>query len=296
MPRTAKSSVFRQKGTDIPMRISLIPNYKAAGVKAAVQQVHSALANLGAEVLLPPEDTSFPANATDELIIAGDVIVTLGGDGTIIHTAKRAACLNRPVLGINCGRLGFMAGLEADELNQLSALIQGQYVVEQRMMLNVRVHTADGRITDFYALNDAVIQRGVFSRMAELVVESGREHVDTYHADGAIVATPTGSTAYSLSAGGPIIDPAVNCILLTPICPHSLHTRSYIFDENASLYLHAISADEEEAYLSIDGEEGLRIYANDTVQITRAEVKAHLIKIKEMPFYLVLNQKLNSRR
>lgn len=278
------------------MRISLIPNYKAAGVKAAVQQVQSALVNLGAEVLLPPEDSSFPANATDELIQAGDVTVTLGGDGTIIHTAKHAACLNRPVLGINCGRLGFMAGLEADELSQLSALIKGQYVVEQRMMLNVCVHSADGKTTDFYALNDAVVQRGVFSRMVELEVESGQEHVDTYHADGAIVATPTGSTAYSLSAGGPIIDPAVNCILLTPICPHSLHTRSYIFDKNANLFLHAVNADEEEAYLSIDGEEGLRIYAGDTVQITRAEVKARLIKIKEMPFYLVLNQKLNNRR
>lgn len=277
------------------MRISLIPNNKAAGVKEAVEKVRKVLNDLGAEVLMPPEGSSFPANATDELLLAGDVAVTFGGDGTIIHTAKRAACLNRAVLGINCGRLGFMAGLESDELDQLSALIKGQYSIEQRMMLKIHIESADG-VKELYALNDAVVQRGALSRMVELDVTSGHEHVDTYHADGVVVASPTGSTAYSLSAGGPIIDPALNCILLTPICSHSLRARSYIFNADASIYLQAKNADEEEAYLTVDGEDGLRFYSKDRIRITRAELSAHLIKIKEMPFYHVLNQKLNCRR
>lgn len=277
------------------MRISFIPNYKASGVKEAVEKMRGVLTGLGAEVLMPPEGSVFPANATDELLLAGDVAVTFGGDGTIIHTAKRAACLNRPVLGINCGRLGFMAGLEADELDQLPALIEGRYSIEERMMLRIQIESEDG-IRDLYALNDAVVQRGALSRMVELDVTSGREHVDTYHADGAIIASPTGSTAYSLSAGGPIIDPALNCILLTPICSHSLRARSYIFNTDASIYLQAKNADEEEAYLTVDGEQGRRIYAQNVIRITRADLSARLIKIKEMPFYHVLNQKLNCRR
>lgn len=204
-------------------------------MREALPRVCAALRKLGAEVLLPGEGDAFPSPNADALIRESDVTVALGGDGTIIHTAKRAAICGRAVLGINGGRLGFMAGLEADELERLSALIRGEYTVEKRMLLDIVVQTGEGGGTRYSALNEAVVSRGSLSRMIELEVSNRGERVARYRADGVIVATPTGSTAYSLSAGGPVIDPALRCLLLTPVCPHSLHSRSYLFDEDAVL-------------------------------------------------------------
>lgn len=277
------------------MRIVLISNEKAENVHSTRECVYSELVKLGAEILQPPAGVDFPKSASDELLSAGDVIIVLGGDGTIIHTAKRAARHNRPVLGINCGQLGFMAGLEGDELSQLSALMKGQYKIEKRMMLNVQVHAMNGNVTELCALNEAVLSRSALSHMVEFEVSSEREHVLNYRADGVIIATPTGSTAYALSAGGPIIDPAVRCLLLTPICAHSLHARSYIFEEDSQIFLRTKNTDSQEVYLSVDGEDGMRINHGDTLKITRSEVFASLIIIKETPFYQVLNRKLISR-
>jgi NAD+ kinase len=259
------------------------------------KRVFSTLEELGAEVLTPPAGTEFPLNATDELISACAMVVVLGGDGTIIHTAKRAANFNRPVLGINCGQLGFMAGLECDELSKLSALMNGHYTIEKRMMLNIEINSSRGNKTTLHALNEAVVARGALSKMVEFEVSSEREHVLAYRADGIIIATPTGSTAYSLSAGGPIIDPGVRCLLMTPICAHSLHARSYIFDENSQIYLKTKNIQEQEVFLIVDGEEGLQIRADDVLVISRSEIFASLIIIDETPFYQVLNKKLISR-
>lgn len=278
------------------MRVVMIPNEKAAGVSAAIRPVREALAGLGAEVLLPPADALFPENAADTLLEQGDAVVALGGDGTIIHTAKRAALLDKPVLGINCGTLGFMAGLEADELPQLSALIEGRFIVEKRMMLSVRVCLSGGESREYQALNEAVLARGPQSRMVKIAVFIGEEPVAAYNADGVIVATPTGSTAYSLSAGGPIVDPAVRCLLLTPVCPHSLHARSYIFSEGAQLTLRPLESRGEEAYLTVDGEDSVRIRMEDVVHVSQSPRPASLIRIKEQPFYNTLNQKLTNRR
>ncbi|MDD2418309.1 MAG: NAD(+)/NADH kinase [Oscillospiraceae bacterium] len=277
------------------MRIALIANEKAAEAKSLYKRVFSTLEELGAEVLTPPAGTEFPLNATDELISACAMVVVLGGDGTIIHTAKRAANFNRPVLGINCGQLGFMAGLECDELSKLSALMNGHYTIEKRMMLNIEINSSRGNKTTLHALNEAVVARGALSKMVEFEVSSEREHVLAYRADGIIIATPTGSTAYSLSAGGPIIDPGVRCLLMTPICAHSLHARSYIFDENSQIYLKTKNIQEQEVFLIVDGEEGLQIRADDVLVISRSEIFASLIIIDETPFYQVLNKKLISR-
>ncbi|HIW73758.1 MAG TPA: NAD(+)/NADH kinase [Firmicutes bacterium] len=278
------------------MRVVLIPNEKAAGVPSAVGPVREALTRLGAKVLLPPDGLAFPGNADEGLLSSGDLVIVLGGDGTIIHTAKRAAPLGKAVLGINCGTLGFMAGLESDELERLSALIGGRFTVEKRMMLSVQVCPAAGVPVEYQALNEAVLARGPQSRMVKIAVSSGEEPVATYNADGVIVATPTGSTAYSLSAGGPIVDPAVDCLLLTPVCPHSLYARSYIFSAAARLTLRPEESRGEAAYLTVDGEESVRIYLGDAVQISRSAYPASLIRLKEQPFYQTLHQKLTSRR
>lgn len=274
------------------MRIAIIPNFHASGVRAALPRVCNALQALGAQLLLPAGDAGFPCPRADELMSAADAVVALGGDGTIIHTAKQAASFGKAVLGINCGRLGFTAGLEADELSQLSALIEGNYTVERRMMLDIRA----GR-ERYCALNEAVISRGALSRMIELKVHSGEEKVTSYSADGVIVATPTGSTAYSLSAGGPIVDPAVRCLLMTPICPHSLFARSYIFDEKARLSIRpGVMDGEADVLLTVDGEAGIPVPAGETISVTRCNADACLIKIKQMSFYDVLGKKLVDRQ
>ena len=277
------------------MRVAVIPNFKASGSGESLGGVCAALEKLGAEVLLPAETQQFPSEETDEIIAASDVVVALGGDGTIMHTAKRAARYFRPVLGINGGRLGFMAGLEADELGKLPALIQGQYTVEHRMLLDVVIRTAAGE-RRFTAMNEAVVSRGALSRLIELEVSNHAEPVMMYRADGIIAATPTGSTAYSLSAGGPVVDPEVDCLLLTPICPHSLYSRSYIFHADAVLSIRPLIPAGTSVFLTVDGEEGAPITGSDRILISRAAADAHLIKLKQTSFCQVLNQKLINRR
>ena len=274
------------------MKVAVIPNGRAAGVHAALPAVCAQLQALGAQTLCPASG-AFPSPEADELIGACDAVVALGGDGTIIHTAMRAAAFDRAVLGINCGTLGFMAGLEADELEQLAKLIAGEYTIESRMLLEVRVSGAKER--RFYALNEAVVSRGSLSRIVELDICNHDKPVMTYEGDGVIVATPTGSTGYSLSAGGPVVDPEVSCLLVTPVCPHSLHCRSTIFSADAVLSVRANAERCPEIYLTVDGEEGLRVGERDVVTISRADRAARLIKIKQQSFYDVLTQKLVNR-
>lgn len=282
-------------GENESMRVAFISNEKAAGCREALEAVDQALRKLGAEVFSPIDIREVSSKQADSQIAASDVVIALGGDGTIIHAAKRAAQFHRPILGINGGHLGFMAGLETDELDQLPALISGRYTTEKRMLLEVVVEQPEGT-QRFLAMNEAVVSRGALSRLIELDLLNGTEPVMTYRADGVIVATPTGSTAYSLSAGGPIVDPALDCLLLTPVCPHSLYSRSYIFHAEAHLTIRPRIPADTPVYLTIDGEDGMVISHQDTLVITRAPVEASLIKIKKSSFYDVLNQKLINRR
>ena len=275
------------------MQVTIVANKRAQGVDSALPSILAALAEIGVQCILPPPDLDFLSEEMDAYIAQGDVVVALGGDGTMIHTAKRAAAYGKAVLGINCGRLGFMAGIERHELEHLKRLLDGQYTVEKRMMLDVSV-VRDGRtITERTALNESVVSRGMLSRMLRLEVQNGEKTVICYQADGVILSTPTGSTAYSLSAGGPIIDPALNCILMTPVCPHSLHARSYIFDQSARLEVRVF---EEAALLTIDGEETIELQPGDAVVVKDAAQEAQLIKLKPMRFYDVLNEKLMNRK
>ena len=280
------------------MTIALIANPQTQAIGEAFTAVKQELETLGARVLQSKDGASFPPADTDSLLEQSDLAIALGGDGTIIHIAKRAARYRRAVLGINSGHLGFTAGLEADELPQLSALIDGRYTIEQRMLLEIELcGPAGGRpLRSYCALNEAVISRGSLSRMVELEVTSSGEPVTEYRADGVIVAAPTGSTAYSLSAGGPIIDTKVNCLLMTPVCPHSLYNRSYIFSDTAKITVRPLSPADREVYLTIDGEEGARLDPGSVVTISRSGDDARLIKIKSGDFYDILNRKLMDRR
>lgn len=274
------------------MKVAILSGYmnRTTDTQPVVTAVCDTLRRLGAEVCLSPAAETADG---ESLLQQADVALAFGGDGTLIHAAKHAAQFDCPVLGVNCGHLGFMAGLEADELSCLSALMRGEYTVQTRMMIEVTLHKEDEQQT-FYALNEAVISRGSLSRMVGLSVFSDGHPAVNYRADGVILATPTGSTAYSLSAGGPIIDPSVSCLLLTPICPHSLHTRSYIFGAEATLTVRPFG-EEREIFLTVDGEEAMAVLPSDTITVRRAARVARMIQIKPAAFYDVLNQKLMDR-
>lgn len=229
-----------------------------------------------------------------ETIKHADVAISIGGDGTIIHTAKDAAILGKPVLGVNCGRVGFVAGLEPSELDLLPALINGHYTVDERMMLEVSVIRGNA-VQRSYALNDVTITHGAVSRMIDLDVHLNGEFINEYRADGIIIATPTGSTAYSLSAGGPVIEPHMKCILLTPICPHSLFSRSVLFSDDSTVQIKRGRDSRENPFVTIDGRKSEAIGESDVILVRRADISAKFIKLNNKNFYRVLNEKLNER-
>lgn len=269
------------------MRIAVIANHRVPEAVRELPRVVQTLEKLGAAVTCAPSQPAFPHNITEGLLQQQDAVIALGGDGTIMHVAKRAACYDKPVLGINCGRLGFLAGLESGELSLLTKLIEGDYTLEKRMLLEVSV--GDKR---YYALNEAVLSRGASPRIVDICVRNGGEKVLRYQADGVIAATPTGSTAYALSAGGPVVDPALRCTLVTPICPHTLYSRSYLFGEDSALTLTATSPDGAAVQLTVDSEETLSLPCGTTVMVSPSQVQATLIQCKPHAFYAVLEHKL----
>lgn len=229
-------------------------------------------------------------DTTNEMIEAADMVLTIGGDGTIMHAARHAAPLHKPLLGINMGRLGFVAGLEPDELDMLYKLKTGEYTIQKRMMLSV-VHRSVNGTKQFYAINDAVISRGSLSRLIDIDVSLDKDYMCNYRSDGLIVCTPTGSSAYSLAAGGPVVEPTMKCIVMTPICPHSLFARSVIFDPSSELVICASCDDNTEVFLTIDGARTVILKRKDTVLVTSAGLEAEFIDLKERSFYRVLNDK-----
>lgn len=225
-----------------------------------------------------------------------DILIVFGGDGTILEAARRAAQRGTPILGINLGRLGYMAELELSELELLDKLFTGEYELEKRSMLRVELFSGSELRSFCYALNDAVISNGSVSRMIDLELSEGGVPVTTYRADGLIVATPTGSTAYSMSAGGAIVDPRVDCFCVTPICPHSFAARPMIFSDGSVLEVRNICAREKMLYLTVDGRMNFELYRNQTVRITKSKLQTSLIRLKKCGFYRKLRQKMNDNK
>ena len=221
-----------------------------------------------------------------------DMVLTIGGDGTIIHAAREAAPLDKPLLGINTGRLGFVAELEPNELDMLRRIAEGNYSIEKRMMLKV-TH----KNHEYYAMNDAVISRGSLSRLIDIDVSLAEEkgHICSYRADGLIVSTPTGSSAYSLAAGGPVVEPAMKCIVMTPVCSHSLFARPVIFSHKSQLAVSASCDDNTQVYLTLDGAKTLTIARSDVIYMTSSKIETKFIKLKDKTFYKVLSDKFTEK-
>ena len=232
----------------------------------------------------------------DSVYAEADILIVLGGDGTILETARRAMAKGTPILGINLGRVGYMAELELSELDMLHRLFTGEYEIEHRAMLRVELRSG-GELRSFcYALNDAVISNGSVSRIVDLELSEGGVPVTNYRADGLIIATPTGSTAYSMSAGGAIVDPRVSCICVTPVCPFSFGARPLIFSDQAVLEVRNTCAREKMLYLTVDGKMNFELYRNQTVRILKAQTDTKLIRLKPCGFYRKLRQKMDASK
>ncbi len=276
------------------MRVAVIPNEKEEAM-ALQQPVCRALEQAG---VTPVAINGLPGADQLQQAVAGcDAAVAIGGDGTIVHVAKALAAKGCPVLGINAGYLGFLAGLEGNELTALPALWQQQYAVEERALLTVQVyHAGEAAPATYLAMNEAVLSRGALSQLVELQVTDGGRELLSCRGDGVIVATPTGSTAYSLSAGGPVIDPAVDCLLVTPICPHSITSRAQVLPGTAVLEIRGRVRGGGQAFLTVDGEENIAIGPEDRVLIGKAPIAARLIRLKNTTVADVLSEKMLGRR
>lgn len=241
-------------------------------------------------------ELSFNFASPEEIYSLVDAVVILGGDGTILDAARRAAPYNIPVIGLNLGRLGYLAELETGELSELSSLISGDYRIEERSMINIEMIDAQGIVRKReYALNDAVLSNGSISRIVDLVLSEGGVEIASYRSDGMIVSTPTGSTAYSLAAGGAIVDPRLNCLCVTPICPHSLYSRPLIFPDCADIEIKNASQREKSLFLTIDGRINHEMFTGERIRVTRSKLSAKFIRLKDSSFYERLRQKMNDR-
>jgi len=230
---------------------------------------------------------------TPDLTPTLDLLITLGGDGTLLRGARLVAPYGIPVLGINLGRLGFLTSIGPDELESgLAAVMAGGIELDERMVLQVEAETASGvRHGEMLAMNDVVLHRGGVARMIRMRVHAHGEEVGTYSADGIILATPTGSTAYSLSAGGPIVPPALDCIIVTPICPHTLAVRPLILSPNETVKVEVLSPTEE-LILTIDGQQAASLLPGDRLIARRAPTSLRLVRFPGQTFFSTLRRKL----
>ena len=239
-----------------------------------------------------PKDLTFAR--LDRELSRSDVIICFGGDGTILHMAKTATRHNLPILGVNIGTMGFMAELESSELHELARLATDDYAIDSRMMLDVCVQRDRDIIFHESGLNDVVITKGAVARIVHLRVSCDGIEVMECGGDGVIVATPTGSTAYSLSAGGPIVEPEAHSILVTPICAHDMASRCIVASDRRVIQVELTRNARRNAFLSVDGGKSLKLNMGDVATIRKAEKETKLIRLKQRSFYDVVNAKFKN--
>ncbi|MCI8422422.1 MAG: NAD(+)/NADH kinase [Lawsonibacter sp.] len=279
------SNPYRDKGLRAALEARRI--LERAGAKAVVCLPFSP--RKGDRVELPRQ---LPLSSLEQELPNADLLICFGGDGTILHAARDATRYNLPILGVNMGSVGFMAELERGELALLATLAHGIPATEERMMLDVRVLRGGRVVNQDLALNDAVISKGSMARVAELEVMADQVRVTAVTGDGVIIATPTGSTAYSMSAGGPIVEPSSKCILVTPVCAHQLAARAMALAPERVVTVQIPRGNRKHLYLSVDGGKALRLTGGDRVEIRRSERCVRLVQLAHRSFYQVINQKL----
>ena len=286
------------------MKIALLPNLTRERSVPTTVEIIKYLKKFGIENKIKAEDKEAFFD-TDEisylpeekLLDWCDMIISIGGDGSLLYTGKKALKFSKPVLGVNAGNLAFLAGLESNELELLSKLKTGDYEVENRMTLDMSLYDGDNFIKKDTCINDVVLARGTILKMTDIEVKVSGKDYFTYRGDGLIISTPTGSTSYSLSAGGPVLDPTIEGILVTPICTHSLFSRTVVFSKDSRFEVKVSSkASNKELFLSLDGESTVNIGENHKIIIEKSDKNLKIVRLKQDEFFDVLHNKLLYRR
>ena len=282
-------------------KVILTPNpYRDGGFKT-VQTAQKILNDVGIEtrICLPfevdktfvlPKDIRF--SRLDRELNWADMVICFGGDGTILHMAKAATRHRIPILGVNIGTMGFIAELESGELSELARLARGEFTVDSRMMLDVTVRRGNDLVFHDIALNDVAITKGAVARIVHLNVRCDNVQAMDFGGDGLLVSTPTGSTAYSLSAGGPIVEPDARSILLTPICAHDIVSKCIVTSDKRTITVSMAQNARRNAFLSVDGGRAFKMNMGDTATITCSRMETRLIRLKDRSFYDIINNKL----
>ncbi len=280
------------------MIFSIIADLTKKETENIARDVFALLKGKGCEVLFSVKNKFIVGDLTDDFFYEPllyercDVAIAIGGDGTTVKVAKNAAIYGKLTLGINGGRLGFLSAVERNELELLNQIIDGKYKIEERIMIKADVIEDNQIVASAHCLNDAVASRGDFARLIDFQIKSEDRELLSVRADGIIMSTPTGSTAYSLAAGGPILSPDLNSFVITAICPHSLMARSIVVNSNSVLEMLVSSDVSNHAILTCDGDKPIAIPNNAIVRFSLSEYKARLIKIKPENFYEIVKKKI----
>ncbi len=238
-----------------------------------------------------PEETLCPDPKA--YIKEADLLLCLGGDGTMLHNSKLAARNGVPMLGINLGHMGFITELEREDAPRLAEVLEGRYTVETRMMLDFEVRRNGEKVCSGFGLNEAVVARQSPAHSIHLTAYGDDRKISDYSGDGIIIATPTGATAYSMAAGGPIVEPTAENLLLTPMCAHSLTAKPYVLAGDRHTSVELMRGDMDEALLLVDGEDCFTLRTGDTVHVRKSEMVTRLIKLRRLSFYDIVRNKLN---
>jgi len=232
----------------------------------------------------------------DDVIMQSDIMLCLGGDGTFLKCARRVFTRKIPILGVNLGNLGFLTEVDKNEIDAaIKRLVNGEYDIEERMMLETTIIRNDKEIMKDMVLNDVVISRGWMSRILHLKTYLNNQFVDLYPGDGLIISTPTGSTAYSLSAGGPIVEPDMKLIIVTPICPHLLYSRSFITTGERVLKVLVVENNCHGAMVTVDGQNGYELMGGDSIITKKSTQCLKMIRLSDRNFFDVLRSKIYDR-
>ncbi len=281
--------------------IGIVPNYD----KEAAMNMVSELASFLKEKECNPVVTYKIAEMTGlkdigvtkyELYSKSDFIIVLGGDGTLLDTGRKAAKYGTPLLGLNMGTMGFLASADGEDAHEtIEKVLNGEYKLEKRLMLEAEISSESDNPKQYRAVNDVCINRGVFTRITEYSVYVDDEYLATFRADGIIISTPTGSTAYNLSAGGPVLKPDIECMVITPICAHTLHSRSIVVSADDTIRIEASFGTNGDIIMSMDGQTSVILNNGDTINVKKSASSVNIIKTNTRSFYEILRKKLISK-
>lgn len=277
--------------------IGVIPNWQKENIHEVITKIKLFFKKFDIPVYVVPEkepllSLSSPVKEIQELSRKVDIVIVLGGDGTFLRVSRELAYTNLPILGINMGQKGFLAEIEVDKLSiSLQKLINKDYKLGERMMLYTEVLRQGKIVACSISLNDVIISRGPFSRIIKLDTYINDDFMESYPGDGVIIASPTGSTGYSLSAGGPVVNPDLNILLITPICPHLLYQRSVVVNKDDVVTV-VVATKNTDVFLTLDGQEGFALNFEDCIKIRRADCVTKVIIFPENNFYKLLHDKL----